>query len=98
MPVRGFMRSVPAGHAQTRQSHLKDGPDPMCPETFVFDNEGILTSTYKEETCDNFFNSNPESVYGTKQRIKSWQYGITSSIDTILKLSVFVIALGIALA
>lgn len=66
-------------------------------QPFVFENEGLLTSTYKEETSNNFFYSNPESIYGTKQRIKSLQYGITSSIDTILKLSVFVIALAIAL-
>ena len=66
-------------------------------EKFVFENEGILTSNYKEKTCDNFFHSNPESVFGTKQRIKSMRYNVTSSIDTILKLSVFIIALAIAL-
>ena len=66
-------------------------------ETFEFKNEGLLTSTYKEKTRNNFFHSNPDSIYGNKQRIKSWQYGITSNMDTILKLSVFVIALAVAL-
>ena len=66
-------------------------------EIFEFKNEGLLTSTYKEKTRNNFFYSNPDSIYGTKQRIKSWQYGITSNIDTILKLSVFVILLAVAL-
>ena len=66
-------------------------------EAFVFENEGLLTSDYKEKTRDNFFHSNPDTVYGTKQRIKSMRYKFTSSIDTILKLSVFIIALAIAL-
>ena len=62
-------------------------------ESFVFNNEGILTSNYKEEIQDNFFNSNPKSVFGIKQRIKSFQYQYTSGVDAILKISVFVIAL-----
>ncbi len=64
---------------------------------FVFKNEGLLTSTYKKEIRNNFFHSNPKSIFGIKQRIKSKQYQFTSSIDTILKLSVFVIALVVAL-
>lgn len=66
-------------------------------EPFIFTNEGLLTSTYKEETRNNFFHSNPKSIFGTKQRIKSFQYQFTSHIETILKLSVFAIALIIAL-
>lgn len=62
-------------------------------ETFTFKNEGLLTSNYKEEIQDNFFNSNPTSVFGIKQRIKSSQYQYLPSIDIILKLSVFAIAI-----
>ncbi len=62
-------------------------------ETFTFKNEGILSSTYKQETCENFFHSRSKSIFGTKQRIKSNQYQFTSSIETILKLSIFVIAM-----
>lgn len=65
---------------------------------FVFLNEGLLNSNYKKETNENFFHSNPKSIFGIKQRIKSKQYQFTSSIETILKLSVFVIVLAITLA
>jgi len=62
-------------------------------ESFIFKNEGLLISNYKEETSKNFFHSNPKSIYGVKQSVKQKQYQLTSSIDTVLKLSVFVIAL-----
>lgn len=62
-------------------------------ESFVFKNEGILTSNYKEEIQGNFFNSSPNSVFGVKQRIKSRQFQYSPSIDAILKLSVFAIAI-----
>jgi len=65
---------------------------------FVFCNEGILNSNYKEGTKENFFHSNPKSIFGIKQSVKSKQYQFTSSIETILKLSVFVIVLSIMLA
>ena len=64
---------------------------------FVFKNEGLLSSTYKERTRNNFFHSNPQSVFGIKQKVKSKQYQFTSSIDTILKLSVFIIAMVVVL-
>ena len=66
-------------------------------ESFTFKNEGILSSTYKQETCKNFFHSSPKSIFGIKQRIKSKRYQITSNIDTVLKLSIFVIAMVIVL-
>jgi hypothetical protein len=66
-------------------------------EPFIFKNEGLLSSTYKQETCNNFFHSNPKSIFGIKQSVKSNRYQLTSHIDTILKLSVFAIVLGIAL-
>lgn len=61
--------------------------------TSIFKNEGILNSVYKRRTQQNFFHSHPKSIFGIKQRIKSKRYRITSSIDTILKISVFVTAL-----
>lgn len=63
------------------------------PEPFIFKNEGILTSSYKKEIQDNFFHSKPSSVFGIKQRLKSKQYQYSPSIDAILKLSVFAIAI-----
>ena len=78
-------------------SHQEFAPLPRQKrEPFVFKNEGLLTSNYKEEIQDNFFNSNPESVFGAKQRIKNFQYQYTSGIDAILKISVFAIALIVA--
>lgn len=62
-------------------------------ETFIFKNEGLLNSNYKKETKENFFHSNPKSIFGIRQGLKSKQYQFTSSIETILKLSVFVIAI-----
>ena len=76
---------------------LEPLPKQKC-DAQEFLNEGILTSSYKQEIKNNFFKSSPKSVFGIKQRIKSRQYRITSSIETILKLSVFVIAIVITLS
>ncbi len=64
---------------------------------FKFKNEGLLNSNYKQEINGNFFNHCPKSVFGIKQRVKGKRYQITSSIETILKLSVFVVTLAIVL-
>ncbi|AXT20876.1 hypothetical protein D7030_11055 [Flavobacteriaceae bacterium AU392] len=64
---------------------------------FEFKNEGLLNSNYKQGITGNFFNSSPKSIFGTKQSIKSKRYQITSSIETILKLSVFTTVLLIIL-
>ena len=66
-------------------------------ESFIFSNEGLLNSNYKEETKENFFHSNPKSIFGIKQSVKNRQYLFTSSIATILKLSVFLGVLSIML-
>ena len=66
-------------------------------EPFIFKNEGLLKSNYKEETKENFFHSNPKSIFGIKQSVKNRQYRFTSSIATILKLSVFLGVLSIIL-
>ena len=57
--------------------------------------EGLLNSNYKNIVRCNFRSNNSNSIFGIKQRVKSRQYQSTSSIDTILKLSVFLIALAI---
>lgn len=57
--------------------------------------EGILNSNFKKVATKNFFHSNPHSIFGIKQRVKSAQYQITSHVDTILKLSVFAVVLGL---
>ena len=64
----------------------------------IFENEGILVSAYKNEIQDNFFNANPESIYGVKQRIKSGIYQSGVGFETLLKLSVFLVAISLALA
>jgi hypothetical protein len=64
---------------------------------FIFSNEGLLNSNYKEETKENFFQSNPKSIFGIKQSVKNKQYQFTSSIATILKLSVFLGVISIML-
>ena len=66
-------------------------------EPFIFNNEGLLNSNYKEETKENFFHSNPKSIFGIKQSVKNRQYQFTSSIATILKLSIFLGVLSIML-
>lgn len=77
--------------------YIEPLPKPKI-KPFVFCHEGLLNSNYKQETKDNFFHSNPKSIFGIKQGLKSKQYQSTSSIETILKLSVFVIVLAITLA
>jgi hypothetical protein len=67
-------------------------PEPQL-VPYICKNEGILNSAYKRRTQRNFFNSHPKSIFGIKQRVKSKRYQITSSIDTALKVSVFVTAL-----
>ena len=62
-------------------------------EPFIFNNEGILSSAYKKEIQNNFFQSSPKSVFGVKQGVKSFQYQYTSGIGALLKLSVFAIAI-----
>ncbi|MGB3606848.1 hypothetical protein [Psychroserpens sp.] len=59
--------------------------------------EGLLNSMYKTVVKRNLNDTNSTSIFGIKQRVKSKQYQITSSIDTILKVSVFVIVLAFIL-
>lgn len=59
--------------------------------------EGLLNSNYKSVVKCNLSNANSTSIFGIKQRIKSRQYHFTSSIDTLLKVSVFVTVLAFIL-
>ena len=56
---------------------------------------GLLNSNYKKVVKCNLNNHNSNSIFGIKQRIKSRQYQFTSSIETLLKVSVFVIVLAV---
>ncbi len=56
--------------------------------------EGLLNSNYKSVVKCNMKHSNSNSIFGIKQRVKSRQYHFTSSVATLLKVSVFVIALA----
>jgi len=59
-------------------------------EPFVFENEGILSSVYKEEINRNFFQSRASSIFGIKQKIKSKRYSSEILLTAVLK---FVICL-----
>ncbi|WP_323786876.1 hypothetical protein [Psychroserpens sp.] len=56
---------------------------------------GILNSNYKKVVKCNLNNRKSTSIFGIKQRVKSRQYQFTSSIETLLKVSVFVIVLAV---
>lgn len=53
--------------------------------------EGLLNSNYQNIVKDNYTNIEEESVFGIRQRIKSFQYSESTSICTILKISIFII-------
>ncbi|SDR92363.1 hypothetical protein SAMN04515667_1000 [Formosa sp. Hel1_31_208] len=56
--------------------------------------EGLLNSNYKAVVKCNLTNTELNSIFGIKQLVKSRQYQFTSSIETLLKLSVFVTVLA----
>ena len=56
--------------------------------------EGILNSNYKQIVNQNLKSASPNTVFGIKQRVKSLQFQTTSSAtETLLKLSVFTVAI-----
>jgi len=59
--------------------------------------EGLVNSNYKAIAKHNLRNRSSKSIFGVRQALKSRQYQFTSSIDTILKLSVFAIVLSVIL-
>lgn len=58
-------------------------------ETLNLEDQGLLNSNYKRLCRSNYKNFNSKSVFGVKQLIKSRQYRFTSSIETVLKVSLF---------
>lgn len=75
---------------------LEPSPKPRLETEFVRP-EGLLNSNYKSVVKCNLNNTNSTSIFGIKQRVKSRQYQFTSSIDTLLKLSVFITVLAFIL-
>ncbi len=53
--------------------------------------EGLLNSNYQRIAKGNLEDVEADSIFGIKQRVKSDEYKTTSSIETILKVSVFMI-------
>jgi len=73
-------------------------PEPIRTPNVKFTRpEGLLNSNYKSIVKCNLRNTTSTSLFGIKQRIKSRQYQITSSVDTLLKLAVFAIVLAFIL-
>ncbi len=52
---------------------------------------GLLSSNYQNVVNINFKHTKANSIFGIKQRVKSYYYRTNSSIETILKVSVFMI-------
>ena len=75
---------------------LEPSPTPRLVTPFVRP-EGLLNSNYKSVVNCNLNNTNSKSIFGIKQRLKGRQYQFTSSIETLLKLSVFVTVLAFIL-
>lgn len=59
--------------------------------------EGFLNSEYKQVAKSNFFDAEPDSIFGIKQRIKSRLYSKSVGIEVVLKLSLFAVVLAIIL-
>jgi hypothetical protein len=56
--------------------------------------QGLLTSSYKQVVNQNLKSASPNTVFGIKQRVKSLQFQATSTaVETLLKLSVFTVAI-----
>jgi hypothetical protein len=53
--------------------------------------EGLLNSNYQRIAKENLEDIEADSIFGIKQRIKSYYYSNTSSIEGFLKVSVFMI-------
>jgi hypothetical protein len=60
--------------------------------------EGILNSNYQSIVRNNFKNLNSHSVFSVKQRIKSNRFHSVNIIETIVKVSVFILLLILVFA
>ena len=56
---------------------------------------GLLNSNYQKVVKCNLRNFNSTSIFGIKRRVKSRRYQFTSNIETLLKVSVFLIVLAV---
>lgn len=74
---------------------LEPLPDPKV----SFHNKplGLLNSNYQTIAKDNFNNLKTPSLFNIKQRIKSRNYNTCCNVETILKVSIFLFFLIIAL-
>lgn len=71
------------------------------PRTFEKESQpqGLLTSSYKQIVNQNLKSAAPNTVFGIKQRVRSLQFQTTSTAaETLLKLSVFTVAILIIFA
>lgn len=73
----------------TRQ-HINRSIQPKMVEDYIKP-EGILNSNYQCLAKSNLENIEAHSIFGIKQRVKSYHYRTTSSIETLLKVGVFMI-------
>ncbi len=73
----------------TRQD-LKREIKPKVVEEFIKP-EGLLNSNYQRIAKINLEDIEADSIFGIKQRIKSYHYNHTSSIEGFLKVLVFMI-------
>lgn len=61
-----------------------------------FENRGMLTSRYKEEIKENFSNTESQSLFNLKRRVRTNQHRFSPTAGVVLKVSVFVLAYVIA--
>lgn len=70
-------------------------PLPEQQEAIIVKPSGFLNSEYKSVVNDSLNNTSSKSIYGIKQRIKNRQYQFTSAIETVLKVSTFMVIIMI---
>ncbi len=73
-------------------------PLPKQNEELIYKPLGFLTSNYKQMVRSNFNKVNSHSIFGIRQRIKSRRFSSNSSIETILKVSLFLTVLFITIS
>lgn len=66
--------------------------------TFNLENNGLLNSNFKQVSRNNFNNFNSNSVFGRRQLVKRNKFIHTTSVETIIKVSLFVIITIITLS
>ncbi|MEM6685282.1 MAG: hypothetical protein AAF617_05745 [Bacteroidota bacterium] len=79
----------------TNHTHTILVPEPIGSTTNLV-HRGMLTSRYKEEIKENFSNTESNSLFRLKQRVRVNQHRFMPVAGTVLKVSVFVVAYLIA--